>query len=107
MLNQISLTEAACEIAEDAADWSERREALRIRPLIECPRLRAAMGLSGSPATTTPAPSHGVKAGQASRRMPKNSSAPANRSRTKHAAKPAASAGHPRFDRRALLDTDR
>lgn len=86
----------------DSADWAERRSALQVRPLIEFPALRAAMGLTGFP--TPAARSAASPAG--TKRQPKHASAPATNVRTKHAAC-ATRAAEPRFDRRTLLETDR
>jgi hypothetical protein len=105
LTNQISLAETPT--FEDLTDWAERREAMRIRPLTDCPRLRAAMGgavflmpVAATAATPTPKASKSKK----SKRMPKNASAPAVNARTKTATKHAAER---RFDRRALLESDR
>lgn len=88
LTNQISLAETAT--TEDLADWAERRDALRIRPLLECPRLRAAMGMTELPthavaaaATVTPAST----STRSNKRMPSTTSAPSINTRTKHTAK--------------------
>lgn len=93
------------------ADTLAHREALRIRPLIEFPRLRAAMGLDGialaavieapqlpqrvasSPAAAAPA---STKPGKHAR----------NRSKAMPLSKRLAGPQARRFDRRALLESD-
>ena len=70
--------------------WAERREALRIRPLLDDARLRAALGLTQGPPPVV-------------RRTPVGTGAPATHRPTKHAAL----VRRERFDRRALLESDR
>lgn len=92
--------------AADQADWQQRREDLRIRPLIEFPRLRAAMGMTEFPTPAAAAPAVKVNASKAkksAKRMPSTSSSPATSTRTKHAA----TATDRHLDRRTLLETDR
>jgi hypothetical protein len=100
---------AESQTDDDLADVQQRREALRIRPLIESPRLRVAMGMPelhtlvvATMAVTTKA--NAPKGRRRAKRMPKNASAPATNTRTKSATKQAAER---RFDRRALLESDR
>lgn len=85
LTNHIALAETAT--TEDLTDWTERREALRIRPLIECPRLRAAMGNVTFP-TQAGAANPERPTRTSGKRMPKNSSSPTTSTRTKHSAKP-------------------
>lgn len=80
--------------AVDEAEWADRRRALCVRPLMENDALRHALGLGAAGSVTT--------ASQAAKRVPTNTSAPAHRWRTKHAATSGA-----RFDRRTLLESDR
>lgn len=94
--------------ADDPADWQQRREDLRIRPLIEFPRLRAAMGMTEFPTPAAAAPAVKANASKAkakkpAKRMPSTSSSPATSTRTKHAVK----ATDRHLDRRTLLETDR
>ena len=90
----------------------QRRHVLQIRSLLEFPALRVAMGLD-QPAGTVTIPAiaeHTVATAEpARRRTPKR--APKSASAPRIVAGTATRTGdaklHPRFDRRALLETDR
>lgn len=99
MLTYLTLDDEATTAADDA-EWAGRREALGARPLIEFPALRVAMGLPELP--TPVATRWAIRPG--TKRRPKNASAPATNTRTKHASTKAAI--ERRFDLRTLLETD-
>jgi hypothetical protein len=91
----------------------ESREALRIRPLIEHPALRRAMGLDAVAESTPSTPSHCVGCRLPTRRAGSHQSAGLLRSNRSTAApaavtvlaRPRTAAPGRRFDRRALLES--
>jgi len=111
--------------AQEIAVMPQRREALEIRSLLEYPALRRVMGLdvpAASEATVVamaPARSLAVAVTEivatgapARKRQPKRAPKAANAPRTSKGAVTRATARtasnqHPRFDRRALLESDR
>jgi len=114
-------------IAQETTDMEQRRDDLEIRSLLEFPALRAALGLD-TPAVVEASVVElaagrdiaaavtelvaGVAGSPArkrqSKRTPKAASAPrANKGTATRATARAAEKQHPRFDRRALLESDR
>ena len=115
----------------ETTDLQQRRHDVEIRSLLEFPALRAAMGLDTPTvvervvieasviepagrdiATAVTESVAGVAGGQARKRQPKRTpkatSAPrANKGTATRATARAAETQHPRFDRRALLESDR
>jgi hypothetical protein len=104
----------------------QRRDDLEIRSLLEFPALRAALGLDTPTVSEEPAEEPvagrdmatavtqlvGAAGGQSRKRQPKRSSKAASAPRASKgtATRAMARAGekqHPRFDRRALLESDR
>lgn len=120
-------------IAQETTEMHQRRDDLEIRSLLEFPALRAAMGLDTPAVIETTAVERvvieasvvepaagrdiaaavtelvaGVAGGPARKRQPKRTPKAASAPRaSKGTATRATGKQHPRFDRRALLESDR